>query len=259
MRHHDTMLRFRSLSPTLVDKLDTTHNDPWPRPRPRPRPRRPRPGQPRRPRPHPKSQSHSSKPSALQQDFDSRIPAELPTDPLLIYSHEYPALRALRTDDEIGDGLWICCRCLHENILRHWRGRFPFKHLQCVRCSRTICADCCSSEILSPLPWGVVDGPMPADDSEVRYLHVCVSCGLSHRAAVKGTMLDFYGVVCAGCQVTSYGEWPRYYIGDVEPYRRDPDASFMRLCEERAERAAELAFRPECIRESLKLSCRNPG
>jgi hypothetical protein len=76
---------------------------------------------------------------------------------------------------------------------------------------------------------------------------------------MEGTTLDFYGAVCAGCQVASYGEWPQYYIGDVEPYRRDPDATFARLSEERAERAVRLAFHWEFDESLTELSCRNPG
>ena len=105
----------------------------------------------------------------------------------------------------------------------------------------------------------MVGAPVSVGDAEVRYVHVCTACGLSHRAIVKGATLDFFGAVCAGCQTASYGEWLRYYIGDVEPYRRDPDASFVRLCEERAGRAVRLSFRPDYVQVSVELSCRNPG
>jgi len=55
--------------------------------------------------------------------------------------------------------------------------------------------------------------------------------------------LDFYATKCAGCGLSSWGDWPRYHIGDHEPYRRDPDASFAELIDQRAEDAARLAFR----------------
>ncbi|KAF2134050.1 hypothetical protein P153DRAFT_277386, partial [Dothidotthia symphoricarpi CBS 119687] len=178
-----------------------------------------------------KSDSHLGN---LQEDFDSAIPAEEPTCPSFIWDHRYPSLRALRTDMDIGDGLWICCHCRHENILRHFKGRFPFKHLRCNRCDRTLCSSCHTSEILSPLPYGLVQVPEPSRDCELRYCHVCSNCGLSHRAERAGTTLDCYGVVCTGCGVSSYGDWPRYYIGSVESYRRDPDAAFARLGEKKA-------------------------
>ncbi|KAF1929674.1 uncharacterized protein M421DRAFT_91501 [Didymella exigua CBS 183.55] len=46
-----------------------------------------------------------------QEDYDPKLPAEPPTSPDLISEYRYPHLRALRTDVEIGDGLWLCCHC----------------------------------------------------------------------------------------------------------------------------------------------------
>lgn len=91
----------------------------------------------------------------------------------------------------------------------------------------------------------MVHGPhsQPSQDKEVRYLHVCTTCGLSHRAEMVHNTLDFYGVTCRGCGTSSYGEWPRWCIGSVEPYRRDPDESYVRLVELRAERAVLLVER----------------
>ncbi|KAF1845893.1 uncharacterized protein K460DRAFT_430843 [Cucurbitaria berberidis CBS 394.84] len=153
------------------------------------------------------------------------------------------SIRALRTDAEIGDGLWICCHCRHENILRHYKGRFPFQYLRCDRCNRTLCPECHASEILSPLPYGMICAPRPAGGRDVRYCHVCSACGLSHRAEMgEGAVLDFYGVTCAGCGTSSYGDWPRYHIGNNEPYRRDPDATFAKLVDQKADDAARVAF-----------------
>lgn len=183
-----------------------------------------------------------SSPKGLQEDFDSDILAELPTELYLIKENRYPGIRALRTDAEIGDGLWLCSSCRHENILRHYKGAFPFKYLRCDRCNHMLSPDCHTSAILSPIPYGMIHAQRPADDQEVRYCHVCV-CGLSHRAEIEGSTLDFYGGTCAGCGTTSWGDWPRYHIGDNEPYRRDPDRSFAELVNQRAEDAARLAFR----------------
>ncbi|KAF2630833.1 hypothetical protein BU25DRAFT_387045 [Macroventuria anomochaeta] len=196
--------------------------------------------------------------AGIQEEYDSRIPEEAPTEPLLIDEHRYPHLRALRADDEIGDGLWLCCHCRHENILHHYKGRFPFKHLTCNRCKRLLCSECQTTEVLSQLPYGMIHVPKPSDSEEVRYLHVCTNCGLSHRAEMEGSTLDFYGVTCAGCGTSSYGDWPRYHIGSVEPYRRDPDASYARLVEQKAERAANLAHHwNENDRAPSRLSCKN--
>jgi hypothetical protein len=199
--------------------------------------------------------------TSLEQDFHSAALAEPPTEPYLIKENKYPSIRALRTDSDIGDGVWICCHCRHENILRHYKGAHPFKHLCCARCNRILCSFCHTSEILSPLAYGLIHAPRPAGDREVRYCHVCSNCGLSHRAEMVGTTLDFYGVVCAGCGISSYGDWPRFHIGDNEPYRRDPDASFAKLIERRADDAARLAFHWDISPESRptsRLSCRNP-
>jgi hypothetical protein len=71
-------------------------------------------------------ESRSSKDSSrggLHDVLDSAIPAELPTKPYLIFENKDPALRSLRTDGDVGDGLWICCHCHHENILRYWKDR----------------------------------------------------------------------------------------------------------------------------------------
>jgi hypothetical protein len=80
---------------------------------------------------------------------------------------------------------------------------------------------------------------------------------------MAGTTLDFYGVTCAGCDTSSYGEWPRYHIGNVEPYRRDPDSSFVKLIEARADDAAKLAFQWEMAdtesEPRSELNCRNPS
>lgn len=193
----------------------------------------------------------------------SAVPAESPTEPYLILENKYPALRALKTDADIGDGLWICCHCHHENILRHWKGSFPFKYLRCDHCDRRLCSDCHSSEVLTPWPVGMISAPRPAVGKEVRYCHVCTNCGLSHRAEMAGTTLDFYGVICAGCGTSSYGDWPRYHIGSVEPYRRDPDSSFASLIVARAYDAAKIAFRWELAdlesRPVSRLECTNPG
>lgn len=193
----------------------------------------------------------------LQEDYNARELAEAPTDPLLISEHRYPHVRALRTDSSIGDGLWLCCHCHHENILIHYRGLFPFKHLTCARCNLILCSSCQTSEILSPLPYGMIHASHPSQDREVRYLHVCTACGLSHRAEMAGHTLDFYGVVCKGCRTSSYGEWPRWHVGSPEPYRRDPDASYVRLVEMRVGRAAILVGRAE-DRRVERLRCKNP-
>lgn len=179
----------------------------------------------------------------VQEDFDSTILAELPTETHLIEENKYPRIRALRTDAEIGDGLWLCCHCRHENILTHYKGMFPFKYLECNRCKYTLCSDCHTSEILSPIPYGMITVPALPHGQEVRYCHVCADCGLSHRAAIEGTTLDFYGVTCAGCGISSFGNWPRYYIGNNEPYRRDPNTSFVKLVDRRAQDAARVACR----------------
>jgi hypothetical protein len=45
--------------------------------------------------------------------------------------------------------------------------------------------------------------------------------------------------------MSSYGDWPRYYIGSVEPYRRDPDSSFVKLVLARTDDAAKLSYMRE--------------
>lgn len=187
--------------------------------------------------------THTSSKTVLK-DYDSNVHVEPPTPPSLINQHSYPNLRALKTDEEIGDGIWVCCHCGHENILRHYEGRFPFKHLVCASCERTFCNNCLSTEIVSPIPFGMVLAPRPSKGQELRYFQMCPSCGLTHRAEMsrKTEILDFYGVTCAGCGASSYGDWPRFHIGSVEPYRRDPDASSVRLGELRAELAAHRMY-----------------
>ena len=202
----------------------------------------------------------SSPSRSLQAYLDSAMPAEAPTEDYLIQENKYPAIRALKSDVELGDGIWRCCNCCHENIITHYKGTFPFKYLYCDRCDRTICSDCHSSEILSPFPYGMIQAPQPAPNHEVRYAHICTRCGLSHRAVMEGSTLDFYGVTCAGCGSASYGDWPRYHIGNNEPYRRDPDASFVKLVDARADDAVRITFRRTVIhreRAESRLSCRN--
>jgi hypothetical protein len=204
----------------------------------------------------------SSQSGTVQEDFDSVIPAEAPTEYYIIQENKYPAIRALRSDAEIGDGIWRCCHCRHENVVTHYRGAFPFKYLVCSRCNEMLCSQCHSSEILSPLPYGMIEAPRPRLGREVRYFHICTTCGLSRRAEMEGTTLDFYGVKCAGCGTTSYGDWPRYHIGNNEPYRRDPDASFVKLIDARADDATRLTFRwiiTNVDDSSSALSCGNPG
>lgn len=208
-------------------------------------------------------ESKDSSPSgSIQSDLDAAIPAEAPTEEYLIQENKYPAIRALRSDVEIGDGIWRCCHCCHENIITHYKGLFPFKYLRCNRCDQIICSECHSSEILSPFPYGMIRAPRPAANRQVRYMHVCTRCGLSHRDAMEGDTLDFYGVTCTGCGSVSYGDWPRYHIGNNEPYRRDPNASFAKLVEARADDAVRIAFHYIIgygERPSSKLSCTNPG
>jgi hypothetical protein len=207
--------------------------------------------------------SRDSSRGALHDVLDSAIPAESPTEPYLILENKYPALRSLRTDGDIGDGLWICCHCHHENIIRHWKGPYPFKYLCCDRCTRKLCLNCHSTEVLTHWPVGMISAPRPAVGCEVRYCHMCTTCGLTHRAEMAGTTLDFYGVTCAGCDTSSYGEWPRYHVGSVEPYRRDPDSSFVKLIEARADDAAKVSYRWEMAdmepEPGSGLKCRKPG
>jgi hypothetical protein len=136
--------------------------------------------------------------------------------------------------------VWVCCQCRHENILRHYEGRFPFKHLVCAGWECTFCNNCLTTEIVSPIPYGLVLAPRPSRGQELRYFQVCPSCGLSHRAEMerKTEILEFNDATCACCGASSIGDWPRFHIGSVEPYRRDPVASSVRLVELRGERAA---------------------
>jgi hypothetical protein len=184
--------------------------------------------------------THTSS-KVVRKDYDSNILVEPATPPFLINQHRYPSLRALKTDEEIGDGIWVCCQCRHENILRHYRGQFPFKHLICHNCERALCPNYLTTEIASPIPSGLTLAPRPSKGQELRYFQTCPSCGLSHRAEMgrKTEILDFCGITCAGCGAISDGDWPRVRIGSVEPYRRDPDASSARLDELRGERAAQ--------------------
>jgi hypothetical protein len=211
------------------------------------------------PFPAPRNQRAGS----LQNAFTAAVLAELPTEPHLILENKYPALRSLRTDADIGDGLWICCHCHHENILRHWKGPFPFKYLHCDRCDRLICKDCHSFEILTSWPRGMITAYRTSVGQDVRYCHVCMNCGLSHRAELEGTTLDFYGVTCAGCKTSSSGNWSRYFIGSVEPYRRDPDSSFVKLVLARADDGAKLSYIRDLAdpdsRSVSRLTCTNPG
>lgn len=199
----------------------------------------------------------------IQEDYNSKTPIEPSTNPLCISEHRYPSLRALKQDKDIGDGLWLCCHCRHENILRHYSGHysghFPFKHLTCSTCNRVLCSRCQTTKILSPLPYGMIHAPQPPGDDEVRYLHVCTACGLSHRAEMVNVTLDFHGVMCAGCGMSSFGEWARWHIGSVEPYRRDSDKSYVRLVERKAERVANLVYHWDGDEPALlRLGCKNP-
>ena len=183
--------------------------------------------------------THTSS-KVFRKAYDSNIAVEPPTPWSLISQHRYPSLRALKTDEEIGDGIWVCCECRHENILRHYDGRFPFKHLVCDGCERPMCTECLTTEIATRIPCGLVVAPRPSKGQEIRYFQMCPGCGLSHRAQMgrKTEILDFCGITCAGCGAYSDGDWPRFRIGSIEPYRRDPDASSARLDELRSKRAA---------------------
>lgn len=187
--------------------------------------------------------SKESSCGSLEDILNHAVLAEEPTDSYLVLENVYPSIRNLLTDDDIGDGLWICCLCHHENVLRHWKGPYPFKYLLWDRCNRKLCSSCHSSEVLKPWPFGLVSAPQPAPGREVRYCHVCTNCGSTHRAEMEGTTLDFYEVTCAGYGTTSYGDWPGYHIGTVEPYRRYPYSSFVKFIEVRADEALKLAVR----------------
>lgn len=50
-----------------------------------------------------------------------------------------------------GDGIWYCCRCHNEILLRlDDRGDHPFGQLVCA-CGHIICAECTATDILQPL------------------------------------------------------------------------------------------------------------
>jgi hypothetical protein len=190
------------------------------------------------------------------------LPKHLPI--LLSYSRtniRRSALSGLTKTSATGCG--CVCHCRHENIIRHYNGPHPFQYLRCGRCDRGICTDCHCSEVLTPWPMGMISTPRPAPGREVRYCHVCTNCGLSNRAEMEGVTFDFYGITCSGCSTSSYGDWPRYHIGTVEPYRRDPNASFVKLVMAKAEHAARIQFRYELealeTNMGAELSITNPG
>jgi hypothetical protein len=95
--------------------------------------------------PAPRSPKDSSRAGSLQDAFQAAVPAEEPTEPYLILQNKYPAIRSMRRDEDTGDGMWLCCHCRHENILRHFTGPYLFQYLRCGRCDRHICSDCHSS------------------------------------------------------------------------------------------------------------------
>jgi hypothetical protein len=122
------------------------------------------------------------------------------------------------------DGVWICLSCRFENLLIHYRGSHPFKHLTCGACDAVFSQKCKSSNILK------ADGGLSCDvfaaggelqsGCELRAGSVCPTCGLTHRAVVKKGSVSF-DAMCP-CGSASYEEWVRFSIGSPKDYRRDP-------------------------------------
>jgi hypothetical protein len=154
--------------------------------------------------PDPEPSKESSRAASLKDAFDAADPVDPPTNPCLLLENKCPALRPLRTDEDIGDGLWICCHCRHENKLRHRTGPFPFFYPRCDKCGCQECSGCHSSEILTLWSMGMISAQRPAPRQAVRYRHVCTNYDLTHLGSMEGTTLEYYRVTCAGCGKSSY-------------------------------------------------------
>ncbi|UPX17810.1 uncharacterized protein EKO05_0008143 [Ascochyta rabiei] len=129
---------------------------------------------------------------------------------------EYPYLSTLVARD---DGVWACC-CGHENVLVHYSGKFPFKHLRCGKCNHVACSICQMSDILTPQDGALCLDEIVERGQEVRFCFVCWNCGLSYRAVRHAGSIHPPGTCHCG---NRFGiEWPRYRIGSVDAYRRDP-------------------------------------
>ncbi|KAF1920118.1 hypothetical protein BDU57DRAFT_3801 [Ampelomyces quisqualis] len=140
-----------------------------------------------------------------------------------------------------GDGIFLCCRCSHENSLLHIQGPFPLRHLNCGQCDHILCGSCHSTEILTPASQADPSAASQRSDATDRLLRncrVCPQCGLSHRTDARG---DCALEICqCGCPVKLGSH---YHIGSVEQWQRDPIASAQNLRDRRREELLDKAVK----------------
>jgi hypothetical protein len=136
------------------------------------------------------------------------------------------------------DGAWFCCRCTRENPIVHYRGKHPFRVMDCRDCNHVVCRRCFTSNIAESLPLDTpnqmkVDEFRTDGDSAVRYASICSECGLSHRAKADGTYkptaskIKFVTVCVCSPQCPSLYPWLKVRIGSPKDWRENQTEIYM--------------------------------
>lgn len=136
-----------------------------------------------------------------------------------------------------GDGVYVCS-CLRENQLFLFDGDHPLGNVSCKSCDKIPHSTSKLSDVFTPIfdfasRYAAVPFWTDMKKYPVPYGFICTSCGLTHRAVLKGTktdeggvtkaILDFNPSACACGDEATDGR-VGFYIGSPEKYHRDPNS-----------------------------------
>ena len=155
-----------------------------------------------------------------------------------------------------GDGVWYCCRCPHETLLKlsDNPSPHPFQEpLSCERCKHAACTQCTFSNVLRPMQLSTLDATkvLTTTADLLPFGHVCGDCGKSwlakhcsgRRGGTKRFFFIQFGDQKCTCGAMSSDSWLRFAVGSSKDYREgDPNAGYERSLERKTDpRAADVA------------------
>ncbi|KAF2644349.1 hypothetical protein P280DRAFT_477729 [Massarina eburnea CBS 473.64] len=132
------------------------------------------------------------------------------------------------------DGLWRCC-CRTDHPLILWEGKHPFEPLKCTNCGHVMCAQCCSTDVITVFNKNDIGQNTQYKTSKTG--KICPDCGQTHCNPNAG-----FGKVKCACGRTSDGSWVRFMIGSPHEHRTNPGLSFAVLDILRAKMAAKRCY-----------------
>lgn len=146
---------------------------------------------------------------------------------------------------EHGDGAFVCCNG-HENILKQYECRFPFKYVKCGRCDHTLCTECHTTDILEPYTATMPKTVALAHIPHGRICAVCDSCGLTHRPVRMIKEITFNRVCQCGEKLQAALFMNLFLVGDAYEFHCDPTRQAFEVNMQYTEAASRRAAKACC-------------